>query len=164
MQTLDGYADQQARLLTAEAELKRNSALAHAIAKDIAATLKRISPTLPDKPEVYLKNRNSEQEYDVRYHVGIARTFRSGLFRSFRYKLLQIHLHGNFKTVVARITAPEGHAYENGITLTSRDLAGEIFSPEYLKNLVAEQDGAANEAYLSWKADNGGIGLLRRRF
>lgn len=164
MQIDEGYADQQARLLTAEEHLRQNSELARVIGKDISARLKRIAIGLPNKPEVYLKNRNSEQEYDVRYHVGIARTFRSGLFKSFRYKLLQIHLHGNFKSVVARITAPEGHTFENGITLTSREQAAEVFSQDYLAGVLDRQSDAAEEAYLSWKVDNGGIGLLRRRF
>ena len=164
MQTKDGYLNQQARLLTAEANLRQNSEFAHAVAKDIEGRLKRLAMTLPDRPEVYFKDRNSEQEYDVRYHVGIARTFRSVLFRSFRYKLLQVHLHGNFKSVIARITAPEGHAFEQGLTLSSREQATEVFSQDYLAEILKSQVVAANEAYVAWKAENSAMSLLRSRF
>ncbi len=160
----DGFAEQQARLLTAEEHLRQNSILALGIAKDISATLKQVAPSLPNRPSVYLKDRNSEQEYDVRYHVGIAQTFRSGPFRSFRYKLLQIHLHGNFKSVIARITEPAGHTFEQGIPLTSRDHAAEIFSAEYLARTLKGQLGAAEEAFLSWKSDNRGLGFGRERY
>lgn len=163
MQTIHGFTGQQARLLTAEEHLRQNAETAHRIAKEIAVTLHKISPSLPDRPEVFLKDRNSEQEYDVRYHVGIARTFRAGLFRSFRFKLVQVHLHGNFKSVVARVTSPEGHAFEDGIALASPQQAAEIFSEDYLRDLLKGQLNAADEAYLSWKMENRGMSLLRRR-
>lgn len=163
MQIQDGYLAQQARLLTAEGHLRQNGELALTIAKDIEATLKSVALRLPARPEVYLKNRNSEQEYDVRYHVGIARTFRSGLFRSFRYKLLQVHLHGNFKSVVARITAPEGHPFEAGIPVTSREQAAEVFSQDYLSPIVEGQISAAEDTYRAWKSETGGIASLLRR-
>ena len=160
----EGFAEQQARLLTAEEHLRQNSILALGIAKDISVTLKQLAPSLPNRASVYLKDRNSEQEYDVRYHVGIAQTFRSGPFRSFRYKLLQIHLHGNFKSVIARITEPEGHTFEQGIPLTSREHAAEIFSAEYLKRTLNGQISAAEEAFQSWKLDNRGLGFGRERY
>lgn len=163
MQATDEFSGQQARMLTAEEHLRQNAESAHKIAKEIAVTLHGIAPSLPNRPEVFLKDRNSEQEYDVRYHVGIARTFRAGLFRSFRFKLLQIHLHGNFKSVVARVTAPEGHAYEDGIALSSSEQAAEIFSADYLRDLLASQAVAADDAYLSWKMENRGLSLLRGR-
>ena len=138
--------------------------LAKGIATDISSTLRQLAPSLPNRPSVYLKDRNSEQEYDVRYHVGIAQTFRSGPFRSFRYKLLQIHLHGNFKSVIARITEPEGHTFEQGIPLTSREHAVEIFSPDYLSRTLKGQVSAAQEAFLSWKSENRSLGLRKERY
>lgn len=163
MRTIDGFSGQHARLLTAEEHLRQNDELAHTIAKEIATRLRVIAPTLPNRPAVFLKDRNSEQEYDVRYHVGVARTFRTGLFRTFRYKLLQIHLHGNFKSVVARITSPEGHAFEDGIQLTSTAKAAEIFSVSFLSEILHGQVDAAEEACLSWKADNRAARLLGNR-
>lgn len=163
MQTTDNVSGQQARMINAEEHLRQNAADAHQIAQEIAVTLHRIAPSLPNRPEVFVKDRNSEQEYDVRYHVGIARTFRAGLFRKFRFKLLQIHLHGNFKSVVARVTAPEGHAYEDGISLASPQQAAEIFSEDYLRDLLKGQVNAADEAYLTWKLENRGLSLRRIR-
>lgn len=163
MQAMDDFAGQQARLLTAEEHLRLNAETARAIAKQIAATLHGITPTLPDRPVVFLNDRNSEQEYDVRYHVGVSRTFRAGLFKSYRFKLLQIHLHGNFKSVVARVTSPEGHPFEEGVTLSSPQQASEILSEDYLRDLLQGQVSAAEEAYLSWKMENRGLSLLRRR-
>lgn len=163
MQAIDDFSDQQARIVDAEGHLRENAETAYRIAKNIAVTLHRIAPSLPDRPEVFLKDRNSEQEYDVRYHVGIARTFRAGLFRSFRFKMLQIHLHGNFKSVVARVTSPEGHPFEDGIALAGPQQAAEIFSEDYLRDLLKDQINAANEACLSWKMENRGLSLLRRQ-
>ncbi|MEM9062865.1 MAG: hypothetical protein AAGD13_20575 [Pseudomonadota bacterium] len=161
MQDLEGYTGQQARLLTAESQLKRNGELAHEIAKEIASKLHGFAAKLPGRSAAFLRQSDSGQEYDVRYRVGIERTFRSGLLRSFRYKLLQIHLHGNFQSVIASVSAPEGHPFADGLVVSDAERAEKIFSAAYLASLLPEQVRLSEEAFQMWKEDGSAFGFLR---
>lgn len=152
MQTAEELSDEE-RLLAAEENLRRNAALARQIAGDIAATLRRTASSLPFRPEVFLKQRTTRHEFDARYQVGVARTFRSGLFRKQRHKLLQIHLERNIQSAVARISVPDGHRLSEGVALFSRNDAARSFSTAFLADLLAAQINASDEAFDLWRSE-----------
>ena len=152
MQTPEKTSD-HGRILAAEDSLRRNATLARQIARDIASTLRDTAPELPFRPEVFYRKRTSEQDFDVRYHVGVARTFRAGLFRKQRYKVLQIHIEGNIRSAVARISVPDGHPFGEGIALYNQDEAARIFSRKFLTGVLSDQADTADHAYAIWKSE-----------
>ena len=152
MQTPEEASD-QGKILVAEESLRRNAELARQIASDIASTLRETSAALPFRPEVFFRKRSSGHDLDERYRVGVVRTFRSGLFRSQRYKLLQIHLEGNIRSAVARVSVPEDHPFSESIALASQDEAARIFSTENLTGILAGQVDTAEQAYVMWKSE-----------